>query len=128
MLENRFLAGVVAGLPVSLLCIGYVLARREAVIAAVLDGADGATLSPGTAAGLMLVAGAAIGPGLGLLAALVYGAVQSDQVYLALAFGLATAFTVAALVSHTPMTAEKTVLNYAVAASLGLLLPRLLAA
>jgi hypothetical protein len=66
MFENRFLAGVVAGLPVSLLCIAYVLARRDAVVAAV--------------------------------------------------------------VGHTPMTAEKIVLNDAVAASLGRTLPRLLAA
>ena len=128
MFENRFLAGIVAGPPVSLLCLGYLLARRDAVVAAVLDGTDAQALSPGAATALMLLAGVAIGPGLGLLAALVYGAVPSDQVYLAIAFGLATAFTAGAVVSHTPMAAEKVVLNYAVAACLGLLLPRLLAA
>lgn len=128
MFENRFLAGVLAGLPVSLLCIGYVLARREAVVAAVLDGADSQAFSPDAAAVLMLFAGAAIGPGLGLLAALVYGIVPSEQVYLGLALVLATAFSLAAVATHTPMAVEKVVLNYTVAACLGLLLPQLVAA
>jgi len=106
----------------------YVLARRDAVVATVLGDADGSTLSPAATTALMLGAAATIGPFLGLFAALVYGAMPSDQVYLALAFGMATVLTIAALLGHTPMMAEKTVLNYAVAASLGLLLPRLLAA
>ena len=128
MFENRFIAGMAAGLPISLLCVAYVLARRDAVVATVLGGADGSTLSPAAATALMLGAAATIGLFLGLLAALVYGAMPSDQVYLALAFGMATVLTIAALLGRTPMMAEKTVLNYAVAASLGLLLPRLLAA
>ena len=53
MFESRFLAGIVAGLPISLLCVGYVLARRAAVVATMLDGADGATLSASAATALM---------------------------------------------------------------------------
>jgi hypothetical protein len=49
-------------------------------------------------------------------------------VYIALAFGLATLMSLGALVSRTPMTPEKIVLNYAVALMLGLVATRLVAA
>jgi len=128
MFENRFLAGIVAGLPVSLLCVAYLVARRDAVLAVLTEGSDASTLSPGAWTALMLAVGIVIGPGLGLLSALVYGAVPTGQVYLALAFVLATAFSLVAVANHTPMAVEKVVLNYAVAVCLGLVLPRLLGA
>ena len=128
MFENRFLAGIVAGLPVSLLCVAYLVARRDAVLAVLTEGTDTSTLSPEAWTALMLAAGVVIGPALGFLAAFVYGAVPSDHVYLALAFVLATAFSLAAVATHTPMAVEKVVLNYAVAVCLGLVLPRLLGA
>lgn len=112
MFENRFLAGIVAGLPVSLLCVAYLVARRDAVLAVLTEGSDASTLSPGAWTALMLAVGIVIGPGPGLLSA----------------FVLATAFSLVAVATHTPMAVEKVVLNYAVAVCLGLVLPRLLGA
>jgi len=128
MFDNRFLAGVVAGLPVSLLCLGYLLARRDHVLAVLTEGGGSGSLPPDVATVLLVGAGLAIGPGLGLAAAAVYGLAPSEQLYVGLALVLATLFTVGAIAARTPMAAEKIVLNYAVAGCLGLLMPRLLAA
>jgi len=32
MFEDRLLAGVIAGIPISLLCLGYVVVRRDVVV------------------------------------------------------------------------------------------------
>jgi hypothetical protein len=45
--------------------------------------------------------------------------------YLGLALGLATLMSMGAIASRTPMRATKIVLNYVVAHTFGLLLPRL---
>lgn len=125
MFENRFVAGVVAGLPVSLLCLGYLAVRRDAVVAMFTDGGGSDALSPQAAASLAVAAAIAVGPGLGLLAAVVWGWVPEAGTYLAMALILATLFSVAAVVTRTPMAAEKIVLNYAVALMLGFVAPRL---
>ncbi len=128
MIENRFLAGLVAGIPISALCLAYVAVRRDAVVELFTAGQGEAAVSS-EATTLAVIAGSiAIGPALGLLAAGVRGFLPSETSYVALAFGLATVMTVAALAMRTPMAVEKSVLNYAVAGSLGLLLPRLLPA
>jgi hypothetical protein len=85
-------------------------------------------MSQSAATALAVTTAVAIGPGLGLLAALVHGWVPSDGAYVALALGLATAMSVAAVVTRIPMAIEKVVLNYAVAIALGLVAPRLVAA
>jgi len=126
MFENRLLAGMVAGLPISLLCLGYVAVRRDEVVLLLTEGSSDA-LSPGTATGLAVVAAASIGPAHGLAAAVVHGWLPSEGSYLALAVVLATLLSVAAVVARTPMMVEKIVLNYAVAIMLGFVAPRLAA-
>ena len=66
-----------------------------------------------------------MGPLLGLLAALVFGWLPSRTAYLGLALGLATLMSIAAIASRTPMMGAKIVLNYVVALTFGLLLPRM---
>ena len=125
MLENRFLVGVIAGIPISLLCLGYVAARRDRVVAVFTEGGGSEGLSRAAASALAFGAAACIGPGLGLLAAFVYGWLPSEGAYVALALGLATLFSVVAVASRTPLVVEKVVLNYTVAIVLGVVAPRL---
>jgi len=127
MLENRFFAGVIAGIPISLLCLGYVAVRRDVVVQRFTEIGGSDALSPGAAAALAFIAAAAIGPGLGLAGAVVYGWLPSEGAYIALAVVLATLLSVAAVASRTPLTVEKVVLNCAVAIALGVVAPRLVA-
>jgi hypothetical protein len=126
MIDNRFLAGVIAGIPVSLLCLGYAVARTEYALAVFTSGGGGEAMSRTAATATLWATAALIGPCLGLISAAVYGWMPSQTAYVALALGLATLMSLAAVVAHTPMTVEKIVLNYAVAVCLGLLMPRLL--
>ncbi len=123
MFDNRFVAGFVAGVPISLLCLAYVLLRRDAVVAMFTDGSD--ALSSEAATVLTFSTAVLIGPTLGLLAAFVYGVLPSRNAYLGIAFVLATLMSLAAVASRTPLTTEKVVLNYSVALALGVLMPRL---
>jgi hypothetical protein len=125
VIDNRYLAGLAAGIPISLVCLAYALLRRDAVVEAFTSGGGG-TMSTGTATALAIAAAVCIGPGLGLAAAVVYGLIGAQQQYALLAFGLATLMSVAALVSRTPLMIEKIALNYVVALTLGLLMPWLL--
>ena len=125
MIDNRYLAGLAAGIPISLVCLAYVLLRRDAVVEAFTSGGGG-TMSTGAATALAIAAAVCIGPGLGLAAAFVYGLIGAQLQYVLLAFGLATLMSVAALVSRTPLMIEKMVLNYVVAVTLGLLMPWLI--
>jgi hypothetical protein len=126
MLDNRFLAGAIAGIPISLLCLAYVAVRRDAVVALFTEGGGSEVLSPGVATGLAFGTAALIGPGLGLAAALVHGWLPSEGAYVAVALGLATLLSVVAVASRTPLMVEKVVLNYAVAIALGVVAPRLI--
>lgn len=126
MIENRLLAGAIAGIPISLLCLGYALVRTETIVT-VFAGSGPEPLAAGTARFLAFGAAVVVGPALGILAGLVLGWLPSDAAYVALAFGLATLLSVVALATGTPLAGEKVVLNYMVALSLGLLLPRLAA-
>lgn len=127
MLENRFLVWVIAGIPISLLCLGYVALRRDTVMALLTAGDGSEALPPAAASALAFGTAAAIGPGLGLLAALVYGWLPSEATYTTLALGLATLLSVVALASRTPLMVEKVVLNYVVALVLAVVAPRLVA-
>jgi hypothetical protein len=125
LIENRHLAGLVAGIPVSLACLAYVLLRRDTVVQVFTGG--GKAMSTESASILAVVTAVLIGPVLGLAAALVFNRMPSEQQYATLAFGLATAMSLAALVSRTPLMVEKIVLNYLVAVCLGLIMPWLVA-
>ncbi len=126
MIENRLLAGAVSGLPISLLCLAYVLVRREAVVAAFTAGPD--AMPAGAATALAFGTAIFMGPALGVAASLVLEQMPSETSYLGLALALATLMTVAAIAQRTPLMVEKVVLNYAVALVLGVGIPRLLAA
>jgi hypothetical protein len=124
MIENHYLAGVVAGVPISLLCLAYLLLRRDAVVKVFSSGDNPMPEQAAT----VLAFGMAVfvGPVLGLAAAFVFDWLDSEQQFALIAFSLATLLSVAALVSRTPLMIEKIVLNYAVAAALGLLMPGLI--
>lgn len=128
MFESRVLATVVAGIPISLMCLAYLAVRREQVVLLFTEGSGSEALTPTAATVLAVLTAVAIGPGLGLAAAFVRGWMPSDTVYIALAFGLATLMSLAALAARAPMTGEKIVLNYAVALMLGLVATGLVAA
>lgn len=127
MFESRLLASVVAGVPVSLLCLGYVALRRDAVVRHLTEGGGAEAVSREAATMLSFATAAAIGPGLGLMAAVVRGWMPSDGAYLGLAVGIGALMTVIAVATRTPMMVEKVVLNGAVVAMLGLVAPRLAA-
>lgn len=127
MFENSFLASAIAGIPISLLCLGYVAIRRDEVVRLFADGGGSNSLGPGAATALVLGSAVAIGPGLGILAAFVHGWLPSEDAYVAFAVALATLLSVVAVAARTPMMVEKIVLNYAVAIALGILAPRLVA-
>jgi hypothetical protein len=84
-------------------------------------------MSPTAATALAFATATCIGPGLGLLAALVRGWVPSDGAYFALAAALATLVSVAPIAARTPLMVEKIALNYAVTLVLGLAVPLLAA-
>lgn len=127
MFESRILASVVAGIPVSLLCLGYLAVRRDTVVRLFTDDDGAEAMTPAAATVLALVVAMAIGPGLGLAAAFVRAWLPSDTAHLALALVLATLFSVGAVVARTPLAGEKVVLNGVVALLLGLVAPRLVA-
>jgi hypothetical protein len=127
MIENRFLAGILIGLPISVISVLYALVRREYVIAAMKAGDSSSSgLSDQAFFFLILASFVLVGPFLGVLSALVLGWVSSPSVFRTVALGLGGLMTVAAVASRTPMTAEKVVLNLLVAGGFGLLLPRLI--
>jgi hypothetical protein len=127
MIENRFLAGILIGLPISVISVLYALARREYVIAAMKAGDTGSSGLSDQAFFLSILAGFALfGPLLGALSALVFGWVPSPSVFRTVALGMGGLMTVAAVTARTPMTSEKVVLNLLVAGGFGLLLPRLI--
>lgn len=126
MIENRFLAGILIGLPISVISVLYALARRDYVIAAMRAGDPGTGGLSDRAFFLSVLSGfALVGPLLGVLSALVLGWISSPSVFRAVALSLGALMTVAAVVTRTPMTPEKIVLNILVACGFGVLLPRL---
>jgi hypothetical protein len=125
--DNRLLAAVIACIPVSMLCLGYVVARRDRVARAFVEADRSASLSPGAAEALAFLIAASIGPGLGVAAAVAWGLLPSEGAYVVLAAALAAVLSVVALVSRTPLMVEKVVLNCAVAIALCVVAPRLAA-
>jgi len=64
---------------------------------------------------------------LGAIAGLVYALVGSPYPFQTLAFGLAVLMTILAFVTRTPMAVDKVFMNFAVAGTLGFLIPLLAA-
>ena len=124
IIQNRLIAGLVAGLPISALCTLYTLLRKEHVVTQfkAID-ASLAQFSNGTFLLMLLTGFAFVGPMLGILAGLAYQWIPSASLFLSLALGLAVLFSLIALISHTSFTFEKIVLNFAVSLSFGFGLP-----
>ena len=128
MFSNRFVVGALAGLIISVVGLIFAVIRKDEMVKLFMqpDG-GGAAMSAQAATWLLFGAMAFMGPFLGVLAALVYGWLPSRNAYLALALGLATLMSIAAVADRTPLAGPKVVLNYLVALVFGLLLPRLAA-
>ena len=124
MTQNHYLAGILAGSLVSVLCLTYVLLRRDSVVR-IFAGGDHPLHE--TAATIVTFGTAAfIGPMLGVVAACLLDRMGSEEEWALVAFGLATLMSANALASKTSLLGEKIVLNYALAVALGILMPRLI--
>ncbi len=121
---NRFVAGLVAGVPLAVVGIIAMLIWGRALVASIKSAsADAGSMTDNQWFYLML-GSMAVAPFVGgLIAALVYGWVGSAQWFLVAALGLAVLFTIAAIGTRTPMMGLKIVANFAVALCYGLLLP-----
>jgi hypothetical protein len=128
MLENRFVVGVLIGLPISVIGVVYTLLRRDYVVAAMRAADPGASPMSDQAAFLSVLGGfAMIAPMIGLMSGMVFGWL-SPTAFTAVTLGLGALMTLAALLTRTPLMVEKVLLNALVMAGYGLLLPRLLGA
>ena len=127
MIDNHLLAGLVAAIPISLLCLGYVAVRRDEVVQLLADGDASDSLPSGAATVLAFTVAAVAGPVLGMAAAVVHGWLPSEAAYVALAVALATLMSVMAVATRTPLMIEKIILNVAVLIALGFVAPRLMA-
>ena len=126
MSANRFVIGLVAGLVISAVGLVYAFVHKKQMVAMFVQAdQDGGAMPAQAATWLLFGSMLFMGPLLGLVAALVYGMLPSRTAYLGLALGLATLMSIAAIASRTPMMGAKIALNYIVALTFGLLLPRL---
>ena len=121
---NSVFAGVLAGLPLSALGIAYVLLRFSSVAAVFREGDQEMAALTDASLRLMLLAMFGLAPLLlGGVAGLVYSAVGTRPIFLGIALGLALLMNLWAVLSQTPLTSEKIVMNFAVALILGTLIP-----
>jgi hypothetical protein len=126
MFANQFVVGAVAGVAISAIGLVYALVRKDQMVATFMQAdQEGAGMSAQAATWLLFASMLFMGPFLGLVAALVYGWLPSRTAYLGLALGLATLMSIGAIISRTRMMGAKIVLNYIVALTFGLVLPRL---
>jgi len=89
MIENRFVAAILVGLPISVISVLNALARRDYVIAAMKAGDTGVSRMTDRAFFLSILAGFAVaGPLLSVMSALVFGWVSSPSVFQTLALSL----------------------------------------
>ncbi len=118
------LAGLLAGLPLALVFGVYVLLRGKALVT-FFKGLDEsmARLSDKAMFGIVLACFLGAAFLFGALAGLVYGLLGSQVRFVALALGAAVLFSILALVSKTPLIADKIVWNFAVGGILGGLIP-----
>jgi uncharacterized membrane protein YhfC len=126
MIGNKLLAGLVAGVPLAVMAVVYVLVRGHALAEVMTADGDGfARLSDAQMTLVMVAMFVAWALAFGLLAGLVYKWVGTPKVYLGIALGLAALFSLAAIASRTPMMADKVGMNVVVALVFGILVPLL---
>ena len=121
---NPVLAGILAAIPLSLLGILYMLLRGRALVQ-VLQTENPEAGDMTTNQWFILMFGAlALAPFLlGILSGLIFRWLGNPPLFMGIALGAATLFTILAWVSRTPMPGEKTVMNWLVALDFGLLMP-----
>ena len=117
-------AGLLAGVVLALFFVVYVLVRRQALVVSFKGMDDSIAQVPDRALSAIILA-SFVGASLlfGALAGLVYGWVASGGAFAAIALGLAGIFSILAVVSRTPLVADKIVWNFAVGGVLGVLVP-----
>ena len=123
---KHILAGLLAGLPLAALFLIYVLARWRALVS-FFKGLDEniARIADNGLFAIILICFVGAAFLFGAISGMVYGLVGSRGTFMALAFGAAVVFSILAVVSKTPLIADKIVWNLAVGGVLGLLVPLL---
>lgn len=121
---NRFVAGLVAGIPLALIGVIAMLIWGRGMVASLKTSTD--TGMTDDQWFYLMLGGIAAMPFLyGLISALIYGWIGSPQWFLGVALGLAVLMTVAAIATRTPLMGVKIVANFAVALAYGILIPLL---
>lgn len=124
-MENKIVAGLVAGIPLSVVMVVYMLVRGRALVRLIMSDGDTGGMSEQQWHIIFLVTLALMPLGFGALAGWIYSLVGSGQTFLYIGLGAATLFSILALISRTPMALDKIVLNFAVGGLLGWLVPLL---
>jgi hypothetical protein len=124
-MNNKILAGLVAGVPLAVVLLVYMLLRGKALVAVISSQGGSTRMSEKLMYYLFLGTFILAALGFGALSGVIYGRLGSRQMFLGLALGLATLFSILAFVSRTPLPWDKVFMNYAVGGMLGLLVPLL---
>ncbi|MEW5871188.1 MAG: hypothetical protein AB1894_18095 [Chloroflexota bacterium] len=117
---------ILAGLPLAALFVIYLLIRGRALVIFFKEQDENiARLSDRGLFAILLASFVGAAFLFGAISGVVYGLVGSRGTFMALAFGTAVALSILAVVSKTPLIADKIVWNLAVGGVLGLLVPLL---
>jgi hypothetical protein len=122
-MNNTVLAGLLAGGLLALVFVGYLLIRGRAFVDVLQQDQEMDRVSRKTLFWICLAG--FIGAALlwGAIAGLIYGWIDSSQLFTGLAFGLAIMASVLAFATRTPMPYDKVFMNFAVAGVLGIAIP-----
>jgi hypothetical protein len=125
-LMSTLLAGFIAGIPLAVILVIYALVRGK-VLVEFFKSTDEDLAKLGDRAFYLIILGMFVLMGLifGTVSGLVYGWVSTTTIFRAIALGAAAVFTLAALISKTPLAADKIFWNLAVGGVLGVLVPML---
>jgi hypothetical protein len=123
---SNLLAGFIAGIPLAVILAIYALVRGKTLVE-FFKSTDEDLAKLGDRAFYLIILGMFVLMGLifGTVSGLVYGWVSTTTIFRAIAFGVAAVFTLAALISKTPLAADKIFWNLAVGGVLGVLMPML---
>lgn len=124
-MNSTILAGLIADVLLALVFMGYLLVGGRAFVDILRQEDDMQRIPENTLFWLCLAgfSGAAIT--LGAIAGLIYGWIDSAQLFLGLSFGLAILASALAFLTRTPMPYDKVFMNLAVAGVLGVAIPSL---
>ncbi len=124
---NRFVAGIVAAVPISIIGAIYVVGWGKKMVSSLI--ASDPSMAEGMNEGqwyIVFLVTMVLAPLLlGLISALVYGWAKSPTIFLGISLGAAVLITIAAIATRTPAMGMKIVANFLVALDFGILLPLL---